>query len=270
MTLGGLKTTNADVGGNAVILNSGGSIIDGGDTHLEVDAENGTLEMTATGGIGEGNALEIKVAILKADSNGAGSIEIEETDAITLENVVATGNDIRVTSGGDMILGTVDAGNGTIYLSALTINSGIFTGGHADIYAGTVGLTDEPTANVTTLFMELTEGEGSFSGKLLTGPKLTVRPDDTVINGPGMITIGIWTYFPTGPNIYALLATLATLSTQQEHIEALLSAAASGAAEFFSSEPFWLDILMEEEEEEERECIERDEEGRCIRWKGEE
>ena len=95
MILGGLRTANDTA--TAVVLNSGGSIIDGGDTHLDVEAVNGNLNMTAGGGIGVGNPLEISVAGIEASAGS--SIFINPIDSITLAGLIATGR-ISVTAGG--------------------------------------------------------------------------------------------------------------------------------------------------------------------------
>jgi len=108
MILGGLRTANDTA--TAVVLNSGGSIIDGGDTYLEVEAVNGNLNMTAGGGIGVGNPLEIRVTSVGASAGS--SIFINEIDSITLTSLSATGR-IGVTAGGAITAASAVTTGGT-------------------------------------------------------------------------------------------------------------------------------------------------------------
>ena len=58
-TISSLITTSASA--SAIVINAGGSIIDGGDTSVDLTAINGTANLTAAGTIGSGNALETNV-----------------------------------------------------------------------------------------------------------------------------------------------------------------------------------------------------------------
>lgn len=86
ITLGGLQTT-ADV--SLIAVN--GSILDGGDTYLDVVAD--ALRVMAGGGVGvlgmAANAVETTVATLSA-SAGAGGINLLESDAVTVDDVAVT------------------------------------------------------------------------------------------------------------------------------------------------------------------------------------
>ncbi|MBU0699595.1 MAG: hypothetical protein KKE59_09265, partial [Proteobacteria bacterium] len=271
ITLGGLLTTNSTA--DAVkITSTAGSIIDGGDTHLEVDAANGNLEMNATAGtIGSGNPLEINVATLTASSSG--TLEIIESDGITLTDVrtvngainirtlagdmvatyVASGGNQAITlnSSGNIDLTTVNAGDGAVSLTSTgTLNGGTFTGGSGTINASTAGLTSPVTANVSTLTSTLTAKDAAgVSAKIKGGSKLTVVPNKENIKAPGTFIIqGMTTYLASElEGIEGALASLATLSAQQEVLEILMRAASE--AQFFNIPPLELFIDMEEEKE---------------------
>ncbi|MBC8433648.1 MAG: hypothetical protein H8D96_17200 [Desulfobacterales bacterium] len=240
ITLGGLKTTSESP--LAVqIVSTGGSILDGGDNPaLDVDAVNGTLTMTAaTGSIGisgdpgdltDGDPLEIKVAKLSAEGT---SIGIKETD--------------------DLLLGVVDAGAGAVKLIAgEDIDEGSIKGGDVTIGATTIGLTTPVNVDVgpTNLFMTLSDqNTAGLSGYLRPAGALNSIPDAGNIVAPGVVIIeGIYTFLAGElAGLEGALAALATISNQQEALEALLRLAAE--ANFFMIPPLDLFIDMEEEDE---------------------
>lgn len=77
----------------------------------------------------------------------------------------------------------------TLQSTNCAINAGTFTGTNANLPAKTVGLTIQPTANVTNLTVTLSESVGGLSGKLLAGAALTARSPDANISAPGEFTI---------------------------------------------------------------------------------
>jgi len=309
VTLGGLKTTSSS--SLAVKIESGGDVIDGGQSHLEIDAANGTLDIKADGGIGENDQLEIKVASLNAHSRVAGDIGIVETDGNVLNFVHTTDGDIYVkagedieatdilaggngtvtliSGGGDITLDTVkagDLGDSTVSLSAVNgnIDGGIFEGSSADLYAITIGLTEKPTANVSTLTIATSGESGGYSGKLGSGTNLTTRPPEDDITGPGKIYIDGFPLFNLDENA---TKDVGNISGAQENVQQMLSDASS--SDFYSEPPLLVSIDIadpgteedyEDEEEEDddldldaddeeddldadEEC-EKDEDGKCI------
>ncbi len=82
VTLGGIVTT-----GNVSIKATSGSILDGGDTYINVTATD--LRMLAGNGIGTGsNAIEIDVNTLSGRAQGGG-INVLEADTLTIDDVNA-------------------------------------------------------------------------------------------------------------------------------------------------------------------------------------
>jgi hypothetical protein len=288
MTLGGLKTTNNTA--TAVVLNSsGGSIIDGGDTHLEVDAANGNLKMTAAGGIGDGNPLEIKVASLVVSSSGAGGISLNEADSVTLTSIRNSDGSISVTTGGtmtvsnttvtttggkdsddiiltttagDIELGTVTAsGAGDVTLIAAgTINGGIFTGDEAFIQATTIGLTTPPIANVSDFIIRLSQkNEINLSGDLVEGANLNNFPPQAAVSAPGVVRL-LPSGFTYGIGFIGAPILVPTATGQQIRFEQELRRATQAA--FFREEPVIIEMAfadLSEELEEELEELEEEE-----------
>jgi len=145
----------------------------------------GTMQITATG----------DVELMDVDTLG-GAIAATSTAAITATDVHATGGSLGL-SGSSLILGSVSAGGNTVTLVAEnTINGGTFSGSHADITAGTIGLSTPPTADVTTLTMGLDDHVGGRSGEVMPGAALVTRPDDGDITTVGTVQIGAWSYTP--------------------------------------------------------------------------
>ncbi|OQX02443.1 MAG: hypothetical protein BWK73_42695, partial [Thiothrix lacustris] len=242
ITLGGLLTTNSSA--LAVnITSTAGSIIDGGDTHLEVDAASGDLEMKAAGTIGSGNPLEIRVAKIKAQSNGA--LSFVESDDITLTSVISGNGAIDITSGGNIEMTTVNAGSGAVSLTATgTINGGTFTGGSGTVTASTAGLSVKPTANVTNLRVDLSSQDGSgVSGKFGKGANLVTPPPPDQIVGPGQILIDGFPLY--GSNVVsrqtASFVSEIAMITFFEMLNEI-----SKEADFFMAPPLMLSIAADE------------------------
>ena len=151
IALGCVQTDNTTA--TAVTIDSAvGGVLDAGDTDLEIIADSGTVVITAATGIGGAagsgadRALETAIGTLEATVTGAGSIGIEELNAIILSVVYTTDGPIRIDAGSqitaldvqsaggaeanDIILATADsgilvalvsaAGSGDVYLNAAT------------------------------------------------------------------------------------------------------------------------------------------------------
>jgi len=230
LTLGGVVKTTNDTALAVALESTGGSIIDG-DTNdsLDVNAAAGTLTMTADGSIGSGNPLETTIATLKAEGT---SIEITETN--------------------NLLLDLVNGGTGAVDLSVGgEINDGSIKGGTVTIAATTIGLTTPVTVDVAPndLFMTLTdENENGLSGYLVPGPALNSVPESGNIVAPGIVIIeGVYTFLSGElAGLEGALAALATVSNQQEALEALLRLAAE--ANFFMIPPLDLFIDIDDDD----------------------
>ena len=97
---GDLAIDLIDVGAaQNVTLDAGGAISENPDPAVDIFAD--TLDLSAQTGIGAGEAIEIEVNTLTADSQ-AGHIELVETDAITLTSVIAGNGAIQIDAGDAM------------------------------------------------------------------------------------------------------------------------------------------------------------------------
>jgi hypothetical protein len=275
ITVGGLSAPN-DIN----IISTAGAIFDDQNNITEIATTNvgGSLALNAINGIGSGYALETQVSNLDARS-ASGDINIDEHDDIILTNVNTIGNiyieaddDIRasdVTAGGgntidlhsidgNIRLGTVSAINGTINLTAgQDIDYGKFTAGLANITASTIGLNAPVTADVSNVNLYLTlSGEvNGVSGYIIAGPSLTTVPPDGRVKTPlgakvifdfsGQLAI----LAPIIANLEATLASLNSLSTEQEKLDRMARKATG--EDFFITPPLDLYIDMEDEEMEE-------------------
>ena len=121
------------------------------------------------------------------------------------------------------------------------------TGNSVDINATTVGLGTKPILDVTAVTMTLTTEVGGKSALTDKTATLSARPPDGNITAPGTVAIGPWDYLPTDADISAILSSLATLSSAQQQLEALLDA--TTASEFFMTPP--LEIYIDREEDSE-------------------
>ena len=174
VTLGRLMTS-----GNVTIDTTAGGVIDGGDTHVEVEAD--TLTINASGGIGEAAgsgadaALETTISTLNATTTG-GSIQIDETDGATLAGVTAGGaGDVRIVSAaGDLDVQVVTASGNLVALTATAGAINDASAGEADnITAQDVSLqastgigdtsTDDADLDIAVMTLAATTSTGDIS-----------------------------------------------------------------------------------------------------------
>ena len=229
-------------------VTAGGAITDSGDLAI-----TGTTTISNAG-------QDVTLDRVGHDFTGAVSVTgkdvtLVDANAIELGASTVTGA-YDVTAAGITLSADISAGT-TLTLDAGTSNitgTGQFTsGGRTDIFASLIGDSSSydlsPMANVTgsNLYMTLTGGKGGVSGRLRAGAKMSSAPPKTNFVSEGYIYIkGFSMYSPReGVDIEAILAAIATLSSQQEKMEAMLFSAAAGAAEFFMTEPVWLDFVLE-------------------------
>ena len=151
VTLGGVNT-----GGNVSITATTGAIFDGGDTYVDVVANQ--LTLVAADGVA---SIETTVATLIAHVTDAGALIINETDAVVLSDVDTANGSITVTAGGQVTATDVvsltdsDTNDITITTTAGGIVAGI-------INAGALG-----DINLTA-FTTITDATGKITGDVLT------------------------------------------------------------------------------------------------------
>ncbi|HRK61876.1 MAG TPA: hypothetical protein PLY88_04930 [Candidatus Omnitrophota bacterium] len=166
ITLGSVRTTSAlavDVnndGFNAVDINAGGAVIDGGDSSHDIIANIGQTTINAVNGIGHGDSLEVRLDSLRATNTTANDIRVRE---------MASGGDLNVVGidqqalTGDVNIRTL---NGSLtVMAAATLLSG---------FAGGVAAVD----GVTRLFAR--DNDNSGADHLIINN--TVRSADGKIN----------------------------------------------------------------------------------------
>ncbi|MFG0336270.1 MAG: beta strand repeat-containing protein, partial [Maioricimonas sp. JB049] len=107
ITLGGLRSTSS-ADDAVTIASSAGSILDGGDTFVDVVAADGRLIMQAAAGVGAAGAIETEVDRIDVVNTASGPIHITEADALLVQRIEQPGS-------GDISLTTL---NGTLLLDA--------------------------------------------------------------------------------------------------------------------------------------------------------
>ncbi len=181
VTLGGLLTTNSTI--DAVKIVSGGAVNDGGDSHIDIEANSPGARVTivANNGIGNGNPLDTRINLLAATVSNSGDLLINEGDGLELARIDQQGSGaITIAAQGTITIvagtGGVSSTFGAVQLDAngkssdLIVNEIIVTqGGDIDLFADrNVGL--------------------SASGDISTSDgDLTVRADDQAGDNGGSI-----------------------------------------------------------------------------------
>jgi hypothetical protein len=139
ITLGGIETS-----ANVSLIASNGSILDGGDTYVDVVADQ--LRLVAGIGVGaSSNALETTVAFISARAT-SGGIFILESDSITVDDTSATVQRVEFDAGVSEITDSTQSdlrttgGNGSIVLRTtdgdITLNEGDANGSAVSADAG--------------------------------------------------------------------------------------------------------------------------------------
>lgn len=159
-----------DITANTVVLNSGTSSISDGNGGTVNITSSGSVSLTATNGIGNGNPLELAMnganANFSAFNSGSGNIEISNTGTILLDNISNTqaGNEFSIQNNGtvtvnsivldkssDLSVATFDVTNGSVLgvqgnTKHLTSNTAIFNMNNTGIVGapGSTFITDVP------------------------------------------------------------------------------------------------------------------------------
>jgi hypothetical protein len=240
---------------NSIIIDSAGNTLTG---PINLPAAFANLTITDTSAIdlpavdltgslyiASGGAVNLTDAVIAAGGFRSYGTTFDNTNG----SVNTSGSPIVISHSGAVTLGTINAGSGIISLTGSTIDGGTFSGSSATINSGTIGLTAKPTADVPSLTLILSEEVDEISGILVRGPALTTPPPAENIIAPGTVIIeGLFTYLPAEQqDIVGALASLSTLSTEQEQLDKLLRASAE--AQFFMTPPLEIYIEMGEEEE---------------------
>jgi fibronectin-binding autotransporter adhesin len=137
---GNLNVTTVSASTSVTLTATAGAITDANLAAVNITATSATL--SAATGIGSGNAIETTLGSLSATNATSGTIEIVETDAITLTSVLQStdndANDIFVTATGTITVGVVNAGT-TAGDVTLTANTGSIIDDSLDAVADVFG-----------------------------------------------------------------------------------------------------------------------------------
>ncbi len=158
--LGAVNNGNRDV----TITAAGGAITDGNAGVLNVTA--GVFTLNATNGIGSGNAIEISVNSLNATNTTTGSIEIVESNGLSIE-----GTGVRTLGGNGLISIDVDSGN-------LSVNSVVTADGSGNV-----------TLNADAGTITLASAVSSTTGNVLISGDVVNQNSNILTGGAG--TIGV-------------------------------------------------------------------------------
>jgi len=198
IALGCVQTDNLTA--TAVTIDSAvGGVLDAGDTDREIIADSGTVVITAATGIGGAagsgadRALETAIGTLAATVTGAGSIGIDELNAIILSVVCTTDGPIRIDAGNQMTALDVQSGGGAEANDVIltTTDSGILVAlvsaaGSGDVYLNAATSIEQsgadPAADILGEELELvaTTGIGNLAQleiRVVNLAALTARGD---------------------------------------------------------------------------------------------
>jgi hypothetical protein len=124
-------------GTNGITANGSGDIlletVNGGDitTHSSISTRTGSITLDAAG------ALDLKGIV---QTLGTGSIQLASGTNTSIESIRTLGN-AQILSGGDLTLGSIDAGNGRVYLQAVgSISDRETTSNSTAVIAGSLAM----------------------------------------------------------------------------------------------------------------------------------
>ncbi|NRB39497.1 MAG: filamentous hemagglutinin N-terminal domain-containing protein [Pseudomonadales bacterium] len=113
-TITGLTTTRATATDD-IIISAGGSILDGGDTNLDISVTSGEVDLTAVSGIVN---LEIDANTGNFTNTGSGDISINESNNIII-NIIDAVSDFSLDAGTSIVVNTAITDVENLTLSAI-------------------------------------------------------------------------------------------------------------------------------------------------------
>ena len=134
---GSITVRAGTVGTNGISANGSGDIlletVNGGDitTHSGISSGTGSITLDAAG------ALDLKGMV---QTLGTGSIQLASGTNTSIESIRTLGN-VQILSGGDLTLGSIDAGNGRVYMQAVgSISDRDTTSNSTSVIAGSLAM----------------------------------------------------------------------------------------------------------------------------------
>ncbi len=230
IALGGLTTTSADP--NSINLNSGAAVTDNGNAHTDA-VSGGRLVIDAVSGIGSGDAIDTTVASIDIDNTGSNNIDINETNALAIQNInqgVAAGT-VNVDAGGTITVTAAASGvtsnGGQIELDAngagsdIAVNDAVTSGGGAvniladdDVSFGADG--DVSSGNGT-----VTVDAGTGAVTMTDGALIDAGNGLIDIDAAGNIALGGLTTTSADPNSINLNSGAAVTDNGNAHTDAV-------------------------------------------------
>ncbi len=149
---------------NAISINAGGQIIDGGDAVTDIIAQNGGVAFVANGGVGNVSFIETDVGILSADlSGGAGNVRINALGDLGVGTLTNVSDLDLIAINGDVIL--QDAGvsaAGSVSIRANDVLDDV--GRDVNLTAPTLYLEISALASDTTFLTAVDNVDFSIAG----------------------------------------------------------------------------------------------------------
>ncbi|MBI4843392.1 MAG: hypothetical protein HY809_03585 [Nitrospirae bacterium] len=204
ITIGGLKTNYNTAGNVAVYIETvAGAVIDGGDTHTDIDVDfgvNSEVVISAETGIGtDANGLETSIDEIAATTD-SGDIHIINTGDLEIINSTGDGGagagEVRPVGVTIQDTAPDDSGNDNITITAaspLTVSADVLDSDGGDITLSAIGTatTDDLAinANVRSTYT-VAPGDGGGNILLTAGDTVTISNSYTIeAQGSGSVTI---------------------------------------------------------------------------------
>lgn len=181
ITLGGISTGNATA--NAVQIDStSGAIVDGGDDHVDIVADNpgAVVTISSENGIGTlANAIETTIDQVDATVNGTGDLNIDETSALTILTATTTNGSINIDAVGDLTVDDAGAAGNAVSAGA---------GGFATLTTNAnMQVNSEIATNNGPITLQA-EGDIEFSNNLMDNGNVSSANGDIQIFSGNAIT----------------------------------------------------------------------------------
>ncbi len=179
VTLTGLVTNNATAAAVTITVATGG-VADAGNTTTDISAASGGVNITATAGVGVGNAIETTANTLTVSTTNTG-IEIAETNGLTALSLNAGTGNVTLTVGGAVT--DADATDDIIGTTAtITSTAGDFGTNANKIDTNVTNLNASSTA-AGNIFIDETSGLSSLNISTTGNVTLTAAGSITDTDG---------------------------------------------------------------------------------------